>query len=125
MSIDAVMSALARLATYLLPILGVVVLVYLIFVLKGVLVTLKDLSKTLNAAEREINKLDGPLATVEELSKTADEIHHATKKAVTSAINVVTENADNLKTWLWLNSKKNTASDTPSEEQIQKDEEVS
>lgn len=45
------------------------------------------------------------------------------KKAVTSAINVVTENADNLKTW--LNSKKNTASDTPSEEQIQKDEEVS
>lgn len=123
MSIDAVMSALARLATYLLPILGVVVLVYLIFVLKGVLVTLKDFSKTLNAAEREINKLDGPLATVEELSKTADEIHHATKKAVTSAINVVTENADNLKTW--LNSKKNTASDTPSEEQIQKDEEVS
>lgn len=123
MSIDAVMSALARLATYLLPILGVVVLVYLIFVLKGVLVTLKDLSKTLNAAEREINKLDGPLATVEELSKTADEIHHATKKAVTSAINVVTENADNLKTWLY--SKKNTASDTPSEEQIQKDEEVS
>lgn len=117
------MSALARLATYLLPILGVVVLVYLIFVLKGVLVTLKDLSKTLNAAEREINKLDGPLATVEELSKTADEIHHATKKAVTSAINVVTENADNLKTW--LNSKKNTVSDTPSEEQIQKDEEVS
>lgn len=123
MSIDAVMSALARLATYLLPILGVVVLVYLIFVLKGILVTLKDLSKTLNAAEREINKLDGPLATVEELSKTADEIHHVTKKAVTSAINVVTENADNLKTW--LNSKKNTASDTPSEEQIQKDEEVS
>ena len=49
MSIDAVMSALARLATYLLPILGVVVLVYLIFVLKGILVTLKDLSKTLNA----------------------------------------------------------------------------
>ena len=123
MSIDAVMSALARLATYLLPILGVVVLVYLIFVLKGILVTLKDLSKTLNAAEREINKLDGPLATVEELSKTADEIHHVTKKAVTSAINVVTENADNLKTW--LNSKKNTASDTPSKEQIQKDEAVS
>ena len=52
MSIDAVMSALARLATYLLPILGVVVLVYLIFVLKGILVTLKDLSKTLNAAEK-------------------------------------------------------------------------
>lgn len=100
MSLDAVMSALARLATYLLPIVGVVALVYLILLFKRLMNTLKDVSDTLTIAQHEISKLEGPLNTVEDLSKTADEIHHSAKKAAFSAAKSISANADNVKTWI-------------------------
>ena len=68
---------------------------------------LKDLSLTLLTAESEIRKLDGPLNTANELSKTVDEVHYATKNAVTRASMIVSENFDIVKEWV-LDKKKSS-----------------
>ena len=51
MSIDALFQAIAQVATYLLPVLGVVALIYLIILIKTLIDTLKDVSLTLLNAE--------------------------------------------------------------------------
>ena len=56
MSIDALFSAIAKVANYLLPVLGVILLIYLIMLIRTVIDTLKDLSLTLLTAESEIKK---------------------------------------------------------------------
>lgn len=109
MSMEVLFSTVARLAMYILPVLGVILLIYLIIFVKNLIDTLKDLSLTLLTAESEIKKLDGPLNTANELAKTVDEVHHATKTAVTKASKAVSENFEVVKEWV-INKKNSSDS---------------
>lgn len=54
MSLDIFMSTLARAFSYVLPIVGVIALIYLILFLKQLIETLKQLSKTLDTANDQL-----------------------------------------------------------------------
>lgn len=54
MTIDAMMETLARAFGYILPIVGVIALVYLILFLKQLIETLKQVSKTLDTANDQL-----------------------------------------------------------------------
>ena len=97
-------------AGWILPVLGVVVLVYIILILKELLQTVKSATKTLDTTEQQIRKLDAPLSTAENISHTIDEVHETTKKAVKTAANTVVKNVDQIKNW--VNTKKNSVMDT-------------
>lgn len=88
----------------LLPVAGVIALVYVALFLKKLIETLKEVDKTLVLLDDQVKKLDAPLATVEDLSHTVDEVHHATKDAAKSAAKSASENITNAKTW--INEKK-------------------
>lgn len=88
----------------LLPVAGVIALVYVALFLKKLIETLKEVDKTLVLLDDQVKKLDAPLATVEDLSHTVDEVHHATKDAAKSAAKSASENFTNAKTW--INEKK-------------------
>lgn len=62
--------------------------------IRTVIDTLKDLSLTLLTAESEIKKLDGPLNTVDSLSKTVDEVHERTKEMVSKASESLSKDMD-------------------------------
>ena len=120
MQIELLLSAVSRLAIYMLPVLGVILLIYLIIFVKNLIDTLKDLSFTLLTAESEIKKLDGPLNTANELAKTVDEVHFATKSAVTKASKVVSENFELVKDYIL--DKKNSSNHKDAEEVISKED---
>lgn len=110
MTVNEFFSTIAMVAGWILPVLGVVVLVYIILILKELLQTVKSATKTLDTTEQQIRKLDAPLSTAENISHTIDEVHETTKKAVKSAANTVVKNVDQIKNW--VNTKKNSVMDT-------------
>ena len=57
MSLDIFMRTLARAFSYVLPIVGVIALIYLILFLKQLIETLKQVSKTLDTANDQLKKL--------------------------------------------------------------------
>lgn len=99
MTVDTFFSTIAKVAGWILPVLGIVVLIYLILILRELLVTLKSATKTLTTTEEQIRKLDVPLQTAENLSRTVDEVHEITKKAVKSTASFLVSNLDQLKNW--------------------------
>lgn len=120
MQIELLFSTVSKLAMYILPVLGVILLIYLIIFVKNLIDTLKDLSLTLLTAESEIKKLDGPLNTASELAKTVDEVHFATKTAVTKASKVVSDNFDLVKDYIV--SKKNSSNTKDVENVVSKED---
>lgn len=110
MTVNEFFSTIAMVAGWILPVLGVVVLVYIILILKELLQTVKIATKTLDTTEQQIRKLDAPLSTAENISHTIDEVHETTKKAVKTAANTVVKNVDQIKNW--VNTKKNSVMDT-------------
>lgn len=124
MTVDVFFSTIAKVAGWCLPVLGIVVLVYVILVLKELLQTVKNATKMLETSEQQIRKLDAPLSTAESISHTVDEVHETTKKAVKTAAGAIAKNVDQIKNW--VNAKKTNTEDItdgrPSDE-IQKEEE--
>lgn len=110
MTVNEFFSTIAMVAGWILPVLGVVVLVYIILILKELLQTVKSATKTLDTTEQQIRKLDAPLSTAENISHTIDEVHETTKKAVKTAANTVVKNVDQIKNW--VNTKKSSVMDT-------------
>lgn len=105
MSLDIFMSTLARAFSYVLPIVGVIALIYLILFLKQLIETLKQVSKTLDTANDQLKKLDAPLKTAENISTTVDEVNQSAKDAFVSVISSLSENVQNSKDW--FQNKKN------------------
>ena len=99
MSLDIFMSTLARAFSYVLPIVGVLALIYLILFLRQLIQTLKEVSKTLDTANDQLKKLDAPLKTAEDISHTVDEVHESAKTAVISAVGTISDNQQNAKDW--------------------------
>lgn len=63
---------LARIA---LAIAGVIALVYLAMLFKSVIDTMKTFSKTLEAVNRDLVKLESPLNTIGQVSNTVDQVY--------------------------------------------------
>ena len=111
--IEGLFVALSKVANYILPVLGVILLVYLIYFVRTLIDTLKDLSITLLTTEKEISKLDGPLNTVNELCKTVDDVHASTKKMANKVSQVIVENFETVKSWFTdINKKEESNKET-------------
>lgn len=109
MTVNEFFSTVAMVAGWILPVLGIVVLVYVILILKELLQTVKSATRTLDTTEQQLRKLDAPLSTAENISHTIDEVHETTRKAVKTAASTVVKNVDQIKNW--FNTKKEPVMD--------------
>ncbi|WP_416326522.1 histidine kinase [[Eubacterium] hominis] len=113
MELDQLLDLLSVVAQKSLPILGFIVLVFLILFVKHLIVLLKSANEaiismktTLDTANKELETLEKPLNTLNELSDTIDTVHEASKTAVRSALVAVIENLGAIKDWALQKSKK-------------------
>lgn len=96
MGSDQLIELLSKLAYYLLPVAGLVLLVYLILFIKALVETMKTLNVTLKTTEEQIRKLDQPLETLDDVSATVDQIHKASKGVVAQAITIVKDGVESM-----------------------------
>ncbi|MFV0382215.1 MAG: histidine kinase [Breznakia sp.] len=108
MGSDQLIELLSKVSLKVLPILGLVLLIYVIIFFKALIEALKNLTKTLETTEEQVRKLDKPLATVEDLSQTVDQVHVASKGAIFKGIQIAKDSLDVVKEKV---SKKKMASD--------------
>lgn len=99
MSAEEFLSGFAKFASYLLPIVGVVVLIYLVILMKKLIETLKELDKTMVLVDDQVKKLDEPLATVQQLSASVDDMHNKTRDVLKNASHAAEENISKAKIW--------------------------
>lgn len=112
---DELILKLSELSALLLPILGVVVLVFLILLLRQTLNILKQVSgtvtkvdSTIQTVENSLLELKGPLHTLNRISGSVDLVQDATENAIKTLIVAVTSNFDLIKDWItaFLDKKK-------------------
>lgn len=115
MGLDQLLDLTSNVAIKVLPIVGVVVLIYLAIFVKHLVVFLKSantaahtMSQTLDTANRQLETLDKPLHTLNELSETVDSVHEAGKHAVRTTLITIIENFSSIKDWALSGIKKNT-----------------
>ena len=84
MQLENFFNSISFISIKLLPLLGIILLVYLSIMVKNLIVTLKTANKTLEEVNIQIRKLDVPLNTVSEISKSIDSVHELTKESVKS-----------------------------------------
>ncbi|MEF9919789.1 MAG: histidine kinase [Erysipelotrichaceae bacterium] len=118
MGLDQLLELTSSVSMKLLPILGAIILVFLIVfvhhlikVLTQTNTTLVAMSKTIEITNNELKQLEKPLATLNELSETVDCVHEASKNAVRSAFITIIENFSSIKEWFM---KFDKTSETPS-----------
>lgn len=119
MGLDELLELTSRVAIKLLPILGVAVLWYLIVLLKRGISLLQrveestgKVDETVVTLNRQLQSLDKPLSTLNDLSDTVDYVHEASKSAVRSTTAILIENFANIKDWAFA---KFNATDTEKE----------
>lgn len=113
---DELLNQLSALSVQLLPIIGVIVLIFLVLILNHVLKLLKQLSgtvikvdSTIQTVEDRLNDLRGPLHTINRISGSVDLVQDATEKAVKNFIITVASNFDVIKEWVtsFIDKRKN------------------
>ena len=97
MQLESFFESISFISLKVLPLLGVVLLVYLIIMIKNVITCLKSATKTLDEANNQLRKLDVPLNTVAEISKSVDYVHDLTKESVKSVSTTIYQNMNQLK----------------------------
>ena len=107
MGLDQLLIFTSNVASLVLPIVGVVILVFLAIFVKRLLAVLKhadeaivNLNSALDTANKELKALEKPLNTLNELSDTVDCVHEASKQAVRSSMVMVIENLSVIKNWV-------------------------
>lgn len=108
MELDQLLTLLSVVAGKVLPIAGVVVLVYLAIFVKRLIALMKSTNdaaieahKTLVTLNKDLEALDKPLKTINELSETVDCIHDASKNAVRYSLSALIENFSAIKDWIF------------------------
>lgn len=103
---DQLLNQLSAFSVQLLPILGVVVLIFIVLILNHLLKMIKQLSgtvtkvdSTLQTVEDRLNDLKGPLHTINRISGSVDLVQDATENAIKSFIVGVSSNYDLIKDW--------------------------
>ncbi len=97
---EGVLNGVAQIFTCLLPVAGVIALIYLALLFKKLIESLKEIDRTLIIVEDQVRKLDDPLNTVQDLSHTVDDVHHSTREAVIHASASIKENMEKAKSTL-------------------------
>lgn len=123
MTVDELFSTIAKVAGWILPVLGVVIFIYIIRVFSQLLITLKSLTKTLDTTQEQIRKLDAPLSTVEDLSHTVDEVHDTTKQAVKASVDYVAKNFNQVRELLRSKTNTTNKNEIKSTENFEKEDE--
>ncbi len=103
--LDKLFLSLSSVASGLLPIVGAVALVFLCILLKKAWVLIDELTKTvsgldptLKKVDESIEKLQSPLDTVVNLSKTIDDVSANTKSGISKASNSAGEGIGKVRT---------------------------
>lgn len=103
MELDQLLNLTSVVAGKLLPILGAVVFVFLIIFLRkliALLITANDamgsLKGTLESANKQLDALDKPMQTLNELSETVDNVHEASKSVLRSVLTSLIDNVGSL-----------------------------
>lgn len=100
MTMDQLLGAIAQLFRYLLPVAGVVALVYLAILFKKVIETLKEFDKTLGIVNEQVRKLDTPLETIENVSKSVDDVNTKAREVVVETAKSLDKGSKQVKEWL-------------------------
>lgn len=107
MTTDQFIEFFSELCSKLLPIVGVIVLIYIILLLRKIIQFFVSLQKTMvtvdstvSVVEEQIRKLDAPLNTVTEFSQTLDNLHEMSQNAVKSALLALISNLNVIRDWL-------------------------
>lgn len=113
MGLDQLLELTSAVASKLLPILGAVLLVFLIIFFRRLiqlLVSAKQAAdtadETLKITNRQLNALDKPLNTLNELSETVDNVHEMSKNVVRSTLVAIIENFSSIKNWVLRTAKQ-------------------
>lgn len=116
MGLDQLFELTSQVASKALPILGVIVLIFLAIFIKHLINVMKNaneavihMGKTLDTANRQLESLDKPLHTLNEISDTVDCVHEASKSAVRSTVAMIIENFSSIKDWVYSTVKKDKA----------------
>ena len=103
MELDQLLNLTSVVANKLLPILGVVALIFLIIFLRKLIALMissnaavDTMKTTLDTANRQIEALDKPLQTINDLSETIDNVHEASKNVLRSALVALIDNIGNI-----------------------------
>lgn len=103
MELDQLLNLTSTVAGKLLPILGAVVLFFLIQFFRKLVALMisandavKSLQSTLDSANKQLDMLDKPMQTLNELSETVDNVHEASKSALRGVISTLVDNVGGL-----------------------------
>lgn len=131
MTTDQFIEFFSELCSKLLPIIGVIVLIYVILLLRkftqffvSMQKTMITVDSTVSVVEEQIRKLDAPLNTVTEFSQTLDNLHEMSQNAVKSALLALISNLNVIRDWLLnhggVDESENTAAEpAPAAEESQ------
>ena len=131
MTTDQFIEFFSELCSKLLPIIGVIVLIYVILLLRKIILFFVSMQKTMitvdstvSVVEEQIRKLDAPLNTVTEFSQTLDNLHEMSQNAVKSALLALISNLNVIRDWLLnhggVDESENTAAEpAPAAEESQ------
>ncbi len=129
MGLDQLVEFLSNVSKAILPIVGVIALVFLIVFFKNLIMVMKNanetivtLKKTLDIANSELECLKKPLHTLNELSDTVDNVHEASKHAVRSTMTVLMDNISVIKDWIFDYFNKNQDNGKECTQEVQIDE---
>lgn len=96
---DTLLVSLKEICVLLLPILGCVILVYLILILRKVLGTLTKLESVITNVDGKITQLEGPLNTFTKLAVTIDGVHDASVRGVNGAVAFLVKHMETITNW--------------------------
>ncbi|MEG0177865.1 hypothetical protein [Anaerorhabdus sp.] len=117
--------AAQNLSVQLLPILGVIVLIFLCVLLvkltnlvKTVDGSVKEFHGTMKLVDKSIEKAQAPLDTAVKLSHTVDEVHDKSYAAVKQASEYVSENMGTVKSYINEKLNKTVKQETQEDDDI-------
>ena len=122
MGLNELLELTSAVAVKILPILGVIALIFLIIFLKRLAAVVVNadtvvsaMKETLDTTNRQLETLDKPLNTLNEPSDTVDAVHEASKTAVKSAVVAIIENFSTIKDWALTKTQKHVNEDRSEE----------
>ena len=126
MGLDQLLELTSAVASKCLPILGAVLLVFLILFFRRLIQLLAaakqaadTADETLKITNRQLNALDKPLNTLNELSDTVDNVHEMSKNVVRSTLVAIIENFSSIKNWVLRTAKQEEEPCSPADEETE------
>lgn len=90
------LNVLMYLARIALCVAGIIAVIYLILLFKSLIDLMKEAKETLKNVNRDLIKLESPLDTIGQVSRTVDSVQASAKKAAMGAIHVFSQGTEKL-----------------------------